>query len=121
MLGNPLDLYLADRHQTVADQRLVAGAVPEARLGPAAGRARGRQPDHLVVDDFSDAIMRDDSPETRALIAISTTRSAGPGPTAGTSSADAPRRRSGRNSVRPLLHGHGGDNGVCAVEQISLD
>ncbi len=69
VLGNPLDLYEADRTQAVA----VQGWSPEQYPGDVWDRLRGEiedaKPKHLVVDRYSDGIMRKNSPETRALIA----------------------------------------------------
>ncbi len=68
VLGNPLDLYLADREQTVA----INGWSPEQY--PADVWARLRQqidaarPTELIVDRYSASIMRDRSPATLRLI-----------------------------------------------------
>ena len=68
VLGNPLDLYLADRRQSVA----INGWSPEQysaevwrRLTTQLARAR---PTELVVDRFSARIMRERSPATIRLI-----------------------------------------------------
>jgi hypothetical protein len=68
VLGNPLDLYRANRRQSVA----INGWSPEQysaevwrRLTSQLARAC---PTELVVDRFSDGIMRERSPATRRLI-----------------------------------------------------
>jgi hypothetical protein len=68
VLGNPLDLYLADRPQTVSINGWSPEQYPEdvwARLRRELSRAR---PTELVVDRFSRDIMRDRSPATDRLI-----------------------------------------------------
>ncbi len=68
VLGNPLALYRADRRTSVA----INGWSPE-QYSPEVWRRLTRQlaaarPDELVVDRFTDRIMRERSPRTRRLI-----------------------------------------------------
>ena len=69
VLGNPLDLYVAGRPQAIS----INGWSPEQYPPSVWGRLRQEladaRPVQLVVDEFSDRIMRRRSPETRALIA----------------------------------------------------
>lgn len=71
VLGNPLDLYVADRRQGVSINGWSPEQYPEEvwqRLRRELARDR---PAELVVDRFSDDIMRDRSPATRRLILAS--------------------------------------------------
>jgi hypothetical protein len=69
VLGNPLDLYVAGRRQAVS----INGWSPEQYPDDVWRRVRRelirRRPVEIVVDRFSDGIMRHRSPETRRLIA----------------------------------------------------
>jgi hypothetical protein len=69
VLGNPLDLFVADRRQSVSINGWSPEQYPEdvwRRVRRELARAR---PVELVVDRFTDGIMRDRSPQTRRLIA----------------------------------------------------
>jgi hypothetical protein len=69
VLGNPLDLYEAGRTQAVAVQGWSPEQYPSSVWDRLRGEIEDAKPKHLVVDAFSDRIMRSKSPETRALIA----------------------------------------------------
>jgi hypothetical protein len=68
VLGNPLDVYLSDRRQSVA----INGWSPEQYPASVWSRLRTQleaaRPDEIVVDRFSRRIMRSRSPATLALI-----------------------------------------------------
>jgi hypothetical protein len=69
VLGNPLDQYLSGRPQAVAVQGWSPEQYPSSVWDRLRGEIEDAKPEHLVVDAFSDRIMRSRSPETRALIA----------------------------------------------------
>jgi hypothetical protein len=69
VLGNPLDLYAAGRTQAVAVQGWSPEQYPSSVWDRLRSELEDAKPEHLVVDAYSDGIMRSRSPETRALIA----------------------------------------------------
>lgn len=77
VLGNPLDVYVADRRQSVA----INGWSPEQYPADVWRRLdrqlRDARPDEVVVDRFSARIMRERSPATLAWIRTHYTRTGG--------------------------------------------
>jgi hypothetical protein len=69
VLGNPLDLYVADRRQSVSINGWSPEQYPEDVWRRLRRELRRTRPVELVVDRFSDDIMEDRSRETRRLIA----------------------------------------------------
>jgi hypothetical protein len=68
VLGNPLDVYLADRRPSVAIQGWSPEQYPDSVWRRLRAQLRAARPDEIVVDGFSRRIMRDRSPRTLALI-----------------------------------------------------
>jgi hypothetical protein len=69
VLGNPLDLYLADRRQVVSVNGWSPEQYPEDVWRRVRRELARERPVELVVDRFSDGILRDRSTATRRLIA----------------------------------------------------
>jgi hypothetical protein len=68
VLGNPLDVYLADRRQSVAIQGWSPEQYPESVWRRLRTELRTARPDEVVVDRFSRRIMQARSPRTLALV-----------------------------------------------------
>jgi hypothetical protein len=69
VLGNPLNQYVSGRPQAVAVNGWSPEQYPKGVWDRLRGELENAKPQHLVVDEFSDRIMRANSPETRKLIA----------------------------------------------------
>jgi hypothetical protein len=69
VMGNPLDLYLSNREQTVAVNGWSPEQYPDSVWARLRQELKDARPVQVVVDRFSDSIMRQRSPETRQLIA----------------------------------------------------
>ena len=69
MLGNPLNQYVSGRPQAVAINGWSPEQYPKGVWDRLRGELEDAKPEHLVVDEFTDRVMRSNSPETRALIA----------------------------------------------------
>jgi hypothetical protein len=80
VLGNPLDLYLADRRQAVAVSGWSPQQFPQSVWARLRGELVAARPDDLVVDVTIDSIMRARSPETLKLIGERYVRVGGAGP-----------------------------------------
>ena len=68
VLGNPLDLYLSDRKQTVSINGWSPEQYPEAVWNRLRGEIATARPVHLIIDQFSNEVMQERSPETLKLI-----------------------------------------------------
>jgi len=68
VLGNPLDLYLADRRSSVAVNGWSPEQYPASVWHRLRAELRAARPDQIVVDRFSARIMRARSPATLRFI-----------------------------------------------------
>lgn len=80
VLGNPLDLYLADRRQSVAVNGWSPEQFPESVWARLRQELVAARPADLVVDSFSASVMRSRSPQTLLLIDRRYVRVGGAGP-----------------------------------------
>jgi hypothetical protein len=80
VLGNPLDLYLADRRQSVAVNGWSPQQYPQSVWARLRTELVAARPDDLVVDETIDTIMRVRSPATLKLIGERYVRVGGAGP-----------------------------------------
>lgn len=80
VLGNPLDVYVADRRQRVAINGWSPEQYPPAVWRELRRELRAARPDEIVVDRFSRRIMRERSPATLRLIEDRYRRVGGHGP-----------------------------------------
>ena len=80
VLANPLDLYLSDRTQTVAINGWSPEQYPSIVWDRLTGQLEQAHPPEIVVDRFSNRIMRAAAPNTRRLIRSRYCRVGGHGP-----------------------------------------
>ena len=80
VLGNPLDVYVAGRRQSVAINGWSPEQYPPSVWRELRHQLSTAQPDEIVVDDFSTAIMRERSPATLRLVHRQYRRVGGRGP-----------------------------------------